>query len=70
MNKYWEGYKAGMLEEIRQSDDPAQRARELRDSARKEALAAHSRRYAWELLTVWWDIFEGVFDDHDDSDKP
>jgi hypothetical protein len=70
MNEYLDDYKAGMIEEIQQSDDPAQRARELRKSARKEALSAHDRRYAWELLNVWWDIFSEVFDDHNDSDKP
>ena len=65
-NEYLEEVKAGMLEEIREADDPRQKARELRAEARKESLAAHGR-YAWEVLELWWDIFEELADDHDDN---
>jgi hypothetical protein len=53
-----------MLEEIREDDDPHQRAAELRAEAKREALNAHSQRYAWELFNVWWEILEAL----DDSD--
>jgi hypothetical protein len=70
MSEYWEDYKAGMLEEIREADDPNGRAIELAATAFWDIHMAWRPEYRRDLSRAWHEILKEVRDDHDDSDKP